>query len=379
MIQIYLELTDGFRLDVDRLDVARLGYLSTLIDAPLLSLDVKRGKNRELDKFSTGTANLVFDNSDGRFNPLNTSSPLYGSIYPGRRIAVVVDGKELYSGFTGVWQYDFPLGGALPTARVSCVDGFASLSNQTVTFTAPQELSGARIQRILGLINFPQSDRIIDDGFTLCAAGDFSDTALNLLQQVELTEQGQLFFTAGGDLRFIERNPIAPPAGYSLNDSTGTGFQSVGVEYATDNLINSVTAHSSAGTATATNTSSTSVYQTQSQDLTTVHASVSDLQAFADYIVQEFGIPEYRIGSAMVNVDSYPVARNSEIGQILSVGFTPPGDSLLEQSQTIIGISHRATPSRWDTTVNLQKAIGVMAFRLNNPDYGVLDVNTLAY
>jgi hypothetical protein len=73
MIQIYLELTDGFRLDVDRLDVARLGYLSTLIDAPLLSLDVKRGKNRELDKFSTGTANLVFDNSDGRFNPLNTS------------------------------------------------------------------------------------------------------------------------------------------------------------------------------------------------------------------------------------------------------------------------------------------------------------------
>jgi hypothetical protein len=57
------------------------------------SIATRRGKNRQLDEFDGGLANVVFDNNDRTFDPEYVNSPYYGQIIPKRAIRI--------SSFTG--------------------------------------------------------------------------------------------------------------------------------------------------------------------------------------------------------------------------------------------------------------------------------------
>lgn len=100
----------------------------TDVSAYVRDVSTKRGRNSELDDFSTGSAQVTFSNRDRRFDPEYSAGPYFGALTPGRpiRIRAAYNGgavTNLFFGFVDSWeqQYNPP---ADSTAVVSASDAF---------------------------------------------------------------------------------------------------------------------------------------------------------------------------------------------------------------------------------------------------------------
>lgn len=132
--------TDYFVLDFDTLDgsaVLGSGTEFTDVSAYVRSFQVRRGRQRSTEQFATGSASVVFDNRDARFDPLNTTGP-YASggvtgVVPMRpiRISAAYGGTtyRLFTGFIDSWTFDYSAGLSDATATVACSDGLKLLSS----------------------------------------------------------------------------------------------------------------------------------------------------------------------------------------------------------------------------------------------------------
>jgi hypothetical protein len=178
------------------------------------SLSISRGKSRELDRFQTGVANIIFDNRDRAFDPFYEASPFYPSIRP--RVDVIIEtivSASTASQFVGVvedWNLDFDPGGD-SVASAACADGFILFGGQQLEFgTATAESSGARVNAILDRpeVAWPSGRRDIDTGASTFGADvvDQGRETLEYLQLIEASEVGQLFMTKTNDVAFRERN-----------------------------------------------------------------------------------------------------------------------------------------------------------------------------
>lgn len=132
---------DRMVLDVSVLDTGTLGDGALFYDITSFarSITTSRGRRRALDRFSTGTATIVLDNRDRRFDPTNTAGPYYNStvaksgIVPS--IPVVIratwDGTtySVFRGFIDSWSFAYD-GGSVgdATATIVCSDAFKALS-----------------------------------------------------------------------------------------------------------------------------------------------------------------------------------------------------------------------------------------------------------
>lgn len=84
---------------------------------------------------SVGRAELTLDNSDGRFSPGNTSSPLYGDLLPRRAVRIKAsDGTTTWTLWRGYIERIQPAAGEHGAQRcmIACVDGLALLEQQRV-------------------------------------------------------------------------------------------------------------------------------------------------------------------------------------------------------------------------------------------------------
>lgn len=128
-----------FILDLDVLDGdATLGPNETFADvsAYVRSVQCRRGRQRSTDTFAAGTATVVLDNRDGRFDPSNTSGPYaaggISGVVPMRpvRISATYSGVEyrLFTGFIDSWAFEYAPSLSDATATIACSDGLKLLS-----------------------------------------------------------------------------------------------------------------------------------------------------------------------------------------------------------------------------------------------------------
>lgn len=91
----------------------------------------------------TGTSRITLDNSDGRYDAWNSSSPLYPNVQPGKNVRVRIRDLEsgtTYPAFTGVLVDIQPVGyGADARAILVCEDGWHFLRNTNVLATFATE------------------------------------------------------------------------------------------------------------------------------------------------------------------------------------------------------------------------------------------------
>jgi hypothetical protein len=109
----------------------------TDISAYVISCDTSSGKSSERDTFDVGTAQLVVNNSTGRFDPNNASGPYFGNIVPWTHVRV----RATYSATTyPVWRgyivgytqnYSATSDAALTT--LECVDLLGYLAHVQLT------------------------------------------------------------------------------------------------------------------------------------------------------------------------------------------------------------------------------------------------------
>ena len=101
------------------------------------SISTSRGRTDDLEDFPAGTAQLVLDNRDRRFDPFYTTGPYYQQLIPRRQIRIVGQANgvnyEVFRGFVAGWPVEWIEAGFDSTVTIQCFDALGLMANEVVT------------------------------------------------------------------------------------------------------------------------------------------------------------------------------------------------------------------------------------------------------
>ena len=369
------------------LDQDTLGGL-TFIDVSdhVRTLSVRRGKNRDLDKYNAGNVSVGLVNNDRYFDPVVGTVV---DLVPRVPIKVTIDGEPQFYGLVNDWNFDYEPGDD-SIATVMGTDELTKLAkrNLLASGTATVEKSGVRVENVLDMfsVDWPSDKRNIDVGVSDIEATVYeSQNALEYLQAIERSENGQLFMGKAGDLFFRGRSDSAPSSGSLVkfaDDGTGVPVRQFVVDYGSELMVNDVTVTNSTGTAIATDELSKVTYGIISETIDTVLDS--NLDGLANYVVAKYGQPEYRFNGVVVNLDSISSAYRAqvlgiEIGDVVQVVFTPNGiGDAIDKYGQVIAIEHAKDVGQHNIRFGLASA-DFASLVLDDTLFGKLDTNTLGF
>ena len=370
-----------------------------------LQVNIRRGRNRILNKFEAGTAVVVLADDNGDWSPQNVSSPYYGKLLPLRKIRIWADYDDgggtdryyLYSGYITTYNSTYGLG-VEDTSKITlqCVDGFRLLNNigiSTVTGAGSPQLSGARVETLLNVVDWPSSQRVIDNGNSTLQAdpGTSGRDLLTAIQLVETSEFGGFFIDAEGNATFLSRDTVSKKADETptvfADDGSGIGYQQI--EFANDDtlLVNDVTV-------TRLNGTSQNVFDQTSIDTYFLHSGKRDgilVQTDAEALDQASTLlvarkdTTDRIDSMTINLlDPSQTAAivaglNLEIFDLVNVTKTVPGGSTITKELFVQGLQHDITNSTFNTKILTAEPL-IQAFILDSTtDQGRLGSGILSY
>jgi hypothetical protein len=376
------------------LDTGTLGGLAYAdLTSIVLSVNIRRGRNRQLDQFNAGTAQVVFNNNSRILDPLNTASIYYPFVLPRSPIIIYANGTPIYTGVVEDWNLDYQNANqGRMVAR--CVDAFGTLANQQLNaFTPSAESSSARVTAVLDRPEIAyQGARSIGSGTsTLGAYAVTQDTnCLSYLQQVNTSEQGYLFTSADGTLTFKGRSSVLNPvAGASFTtDGTGISYMSLVNQYGSELLYNNISTQSPAG-AVQTNTDPTSIalYQSQTyQLLQLLNSTTAEVNGLGAYLLGKYRNPVVRFTGVSCELAALTPAQWStifaiDLTSIVTVQKDYSTGTPITESQTLItsGIEHRIVPGSHIVSYTFESTDQNQYLTLSDSIFGILDVNLLSF
>jgi hypothetical protein len=387
-------LDDAFYGVLDTADRGTLGGV-TMVDLTSLveSVNITRGRSRQLDQFNAGTAVIAFDNANQVLNPSNTASPYYPFVLPRCPVQILANGIPIYTGLVTDWNLDYDISNQ-DIMYASCSDNFTVLANQSLNAVTPSaEATGARINTVLDLPEITyQGARSIDAGSsTLGAFAIDQDTnCLNYLQLVNTSEQGYLFMSAAGTLTFKGRSSVLNPvAGATFNtDGTGIRYQTLINQFGDELLYNYVVTQSPAGSKqTASNSTSIALYQSQQYSLLDLlNSTTTEVADLGNYLLGKYQNPVLRFtGLSTQMVALSETQQNILLGldmtSVCSVvkNFITGTPSTETQTLIVSGISHNITPGSHIVSYTFESTDANQYLTLDDAIFGTLDNNLLSF
>ena len=386
------QLNDSFYGVLDTAGRGTLGG-TTMVDLTSLveSVNITRGRNRQLDQFNSGTATIAFNNDSQILNPNNTSSAYYPFVLPRCPVQILANGLPIYTGVVTDWNLDYDISNQ-DMMYASCSDNFTVLANQALNAVTPSsEASGTRIDTVLNLseINY-QGARSIDTGSsTLGAFAIDQDTnCLNYLQQVNTSEQGYLFMSADGTLTFKGRTSVLNPvAGATFNtDGTGLPYQTLVNQYGDELLYNYIITQSPAG-AVQTTSSATSIalYQAQQYALTNLlNSTTTQVAGLGNYLLGKYQNPVLRFTGLSTQLTALSssnqnIALTLDLTSICTVVKNFVAGTPATETQTLIvsGVSHNILPGSHIISYTFESTDGNQYLTLDNAIFGTLSTTNL--
>lgn len=417
MSQPVLQVLIGFQTTVGfgqpfQLDDAFYGVLNTTgrgtlggvqmadVTTFVQSVNITRGRSRQLDEFNCGTAQINLWNKTRTFDPLNQSSPYWiggatqqTGVVPRLPIQVLANGIPIYTGLVTDWDINYDLG-FNDTVTVQCADNFTVLSNQFINVVTPStEKTGARINNVLNYteINYSGAKAIDTGSSTLGAYAIAQDTnCLNYLQQINTSEQGYLFMSANGTLTFKARSSVLNPvSGATFNgDGTGLPFTSLMNQYGDELLYNYISTQSPAG-AVQTTSNATSIAQYQSQQyslLDLLNSTTTEVAALGNYLLGRYQNPILRFNGLSTQLSAMTTAQQNialklDLTSICTVVKNFVTGSPSSDSQTLIvsGVNHTITPGNHVMFYTFESTDANAYFTLNDTIFGTLNNNLLSF
>ena len=387
-------LDDSFYGVLDTVGRGTLGGV-TFVDLTSLveSVNITRGRSRQLDQFNSGTATIAFDNSTQVLNPSNTASPYYPFVLPRCPVQILANGVPIYTGLITDWNLDYDISNE-DMMYASCADQFTVLANQALNAVTPAvEATGTRINTVLDLteINY-QGARSIDTGSsTLGAFAISQDTnCLNYLQLINTSEQGYLFMSASGTLTFKGRSSVLNPvAGATFNtDGTGLPYQTLINQYGDELLYNYIITQSPAGAVqTTSNASSIALYQAQQYALTDLlNSTTAQVAALGNYLLGKYQNPVLRFTGLSTQLTALSTANQNialtlDLTSICTVikNFVVGTPATETQTLIVSGVSHSITAGSHIISYTFESTDGNQYLTLNDTIFGTLDNNLLSF
>ena len=393
--QEVLELDDLIR---GKLNFNKLAGATVFTDVTnkTLSVSTSRGRSRDLDAFTTGTATILLDNLDAGFDPTNASGAYFGGIEP--LMAVVIDATtdggsnyyDIFTGFVNTWLVNYP-NSADSTVSVTCSDAFMKLANtQLNSASISSANTGAFITSILDNASVAFSpDRSIETGNSTMASQTLSENTLGAIQTAEFSEQGAVFIAKNGDFIFKQRHSTYPStisATFS-NDGSDLPYNRMDQILGNDFLFNNVRLKREGGSEqTASDPASQSKYLIRTfsrQDLyNSTDANVADI---ANHILAKFAEVDPRFSDGEVDLDNLSTSQQNSVLDLecidtVKVEITPVGTSTQVSRFSIIdGVQWTITPTSQKVIFLTSDSSDAQFMILDSSLFGKLDDAKLGY
>lgn len=362
------------------------------------ALSTSRGRQQELDRYEAGTAAVVLDNRDRALDPANADGPYYPGVLPTRRVrigllssapstlieafteviaaytttiaAAVGRGTiaPVLTGFADGWPQVAPDGGADAVVDLRVTDGFKVLALATVGGTFPEQRTDERVTALLDAAEWPVADRDIEEG-----QSDIQEvllaqsTALANLQITEATENGRLFMTADGLVRFIDRHtPILDPTSLAtFGDAPGElPYVDLVVSYDDSTLYNRIRVAREGGTTQqADGAASQARHFRRTLGVDTLITSDAEAADAANWLLIRYQDPDVRAEELVVAPAAdpaalWPVLLALELGDRVTVRKRPlGGGDPMSRDVILEGISWRTVPGRVEWRARLSPAL----------------------
>lgn len=403
-VEIGFDLTETgvgpfFRLDdpvqgvLDNTEWLLGGLLFYDVTSLVKSVAIQRGKNRQLDQYDQGLANVVFNNNDRTFDPEYTLSPYAGQIVPKRQIRISSGNVIQFFGLVDDWNLSYQPNGD-SEASAACSDATSAFATQTIgTRTNTAQKSGERINAILDLpeINWPTTSRDIDTGQMTLGADTIPDNtdALSYLRLVERSEPGSFFIGKSGNVVFRDRNAAPVSGGVTLaDDGSGISYQSLKVQYGSELLANEIVVESAITNYQAIALDNNSIDTYGIFNLTRTGLLINsnaDIDSLATFYANKYAQPEYRFESVDILLDELSAGQQTdllglELGDVVSIKFTPNGIApAIEKFAEVIRIDHAVDLENHVMSLGFA-TLDFALFVLDDAQFGKLDAgNALAF
>lgn len=228
------------------------------------------------------------------------------------------------------------------------------------------DLSGARLERILDAVGWPDDLRDVDNGQTTLQSAELDMSALEHAQKVEQTENGNLYVKADGTLRFEDRtSDVNQTHVATFSDDAGGDLPITfsNPEISDEQIRNDVTVSRLQGTAqTVRDDTSIAAYQISSYVRDGLYHDDDEYSRYlAQFILQAYKDPVERVSSMTVNPyrdpdNLFPVVLALELTDRLILNETPQAVTP-EVSRTVVveGISHTFAGKSWGSTFSLSE------------------------
>jgi hypothetical protein len=354
-----------------------------------------RGFSRDTNKYNTSTASISLDNTDGRFSPLNTSSPYrvgeysgIGPLRPARIRAVTPEqAYTLFTGYVQAWNEQYPDMGGNATVEVSLVGVEGRIGDFTRFAQTPSgagESAVSRIQRILSSVGFT-GEQYLSAGTAALQATTLEGNAMNELQLVADSQSGAIWFGPDGACYFDNMYTLRNRAAATFDQyvfttiknpsSSAAQFFYSDIAYSYDgSLTKNIYSYSSEGGAvqTVTDEASRSLYgdrQVSRSDL--LCTSDADVLAAATKDLALSKSPEMRVESLTVLPKAETTVANAPLSPwalLLGIGLREGCKIVMDRRLTtslptslvryclVQRINHNITPDNWTVSFEFTSA-----------------------
>ena len=378
------------------LDTGTLGgYQMVDITTMVQSASISRGRNREMQQFNGGTAQLQIYDPTRLFDPLNTASIYYPYVAPRQPVQILAGEVTIYSGVVTDWDLDYGYTTNANVTSVSCADAFTVLANQAMNaYTFTEQSSSARVAAVLTRpeIIYQGPYSVGTGSSTLGAYAVAAGTnVLAYLQNVATSEQGYLFISAAGVLTFTGRAALLNPVSSIAFVDTGSGgipYRTLKNAYGDELLYNYVqTQAPPGGVQTTSDAPSIALYQAQQwTKLDLLNSTDAEVAALGNYVLGRYRNPVLRFTGVSVQLAALSeadqtTALSTDLTRIASVHKSYSVGSPASVTQTLIvsGINHAITPGSHIVEYTFESTDGNAYFTLDSALFGVLDSNLLAF
>jgi hypothetical protein len=229
-------------------------------------------------------------------------------------------------------------------------------------------------------VNWPALERDIEDGNSTLAAGVLEDNVLTYMSNtIELSEQGLVFMSKDGKVAFRERliEPVTTAVVFTDN-GPGIPYQSVQISYGTELMVNQAVVTYPGGQVVANDLTSQFTFGITEKTFDTQLSSEAQATSIANYVVQRYSKPEYRIESVSVQLNGLTAGQvedvlSLELGDQADVVFRPNrvGGPISVRNR-VIGISHDVSLEQHFVTFNFEE-LPFDFFLLDDAVFGRLD------
>jgi hypothetical protein len=358
-------------------------------------IKINRGRNIPRDTYEAGTCTVRIFDQDGRFNPQNTSSDLYGYLTPLRklRISAQYNGTDyyLFSGYTTDYVYTYDQAENVSYVDINATDAFrlfAMATVATITGQAAGQDTGTRIAKILDTVDFPNSMRTLDTGNSLTQADPATDrTSLNALINVETSEQGAFYISPEGNAIFKNRSNTISSAGstpIAFNQTGGIPYKNLIFAFDDKLIVNNCTVTRVGGTPqTYVDADSVATYFPHSISFSDLVVQTdTDAANIAAIYVATRSTTTIRIDRMSIDLYDPLVPSDTILGldyfnNVLISNIQPDGSTITKNLQ-IQGVSWDITPNSWTGNFITLEPI-TDGFILDSTTYGVLNEDILSY